>query len=210
MKVDYIVMRHSASGAPHMLAKAVSPAVINAGDGSHEHPTQGLLDMFTIRRNKGKIKGLNVTIIGDIMHSRVARSNIFGLIKLGANVTVCGPKTLIPVEVEKMGVRVTYDLAEAVKGADVLNVLRIQLERQKKGLFPSVREYARRFGINRHTLDKYAKKGLLIMHPGPINRGIELSQDVADGPYSVILDQVTNGVAVRMAVLFLLSRKKAK
>lgn len=208
MKVDYIVMRHSSPGAPHMLAGILSPAVINAGDGSHEHPTQGLLDIFTIRRSKGKIEGLNVSIIGDIAHSRVARSNIFGLNKLGANVTVCGPKTLMPAEIEKMGVKVTHDLTEAVKDADVLNILRLQLERQNKGLFPSIREYAKRFGINKEVLDKYAKKDVLIMHPGPINRGIELSQDVADGPYSMILEQVTNGIAVRMAVLFLLSRKK--
>lgn len=208
MKVDYIIMRHSASGAPHMLAKAVSPAVINAGDGLHEHPTQALLDMFTIRQKKGKIQGLNVSIIGDISHSRVARSNIWGLTKLGASVTVCGPKTLIPAEIEKMGVKVTYDLREAAGKADVLNILRIQLERQKKGLFPSIREYARMFGVNRAFLEKYAKKDTLIMHPGPINRGIELSQDVADGPYSVILDQVTNGIAVRMAILFLLGKRK--
>ena len=210
MKVDYIVMRHSCPGAPNMLAKAISPAVINAGDGSHEHPTQALLDMFTIQQKLKKIKGLNVSIIGDISHSRVARSNIWGLTKLGAKVTVCGPKTLMPVEIEKMGVKVTYDLEEAIKDADVLNILRIQLERQKKSLFPSIREYVKKFGINKDVLEKYAKKNILIMHPGPINRGIELSQDVADGPYSVILDQVTNGVAVRMAVLFLLSRKAGK
>ncbi|MCQ9207071.1 MAG: aspartate carbamoyltransferase catalytic subunit [Omnitrophica bacterium] len=210
MKVDYIVIRHASSGAPYILSRTVSPAVINAGDGAHEHPTQALLDMFTMRRKKGKIAGLNVVIIGDIMHSRVARSNIFGLTKLGANVTVCGPKTLMPVEVEKLGVKVTYNLAEALKDADVLNVLRIQNERQEKGLFPSIREYVRRFGINREILDKYAKKDVLIMHPGPVNQGVELSQDVADGLYSVILDQVTNGIAVRMAVLFLLSHKKAK
>ena len=210
MKVDYIVMRHGSPGAPHILSKAVSPAVINAGDGAHEHPTQALLDMFTMRQKKGKIAGLNVVIIGDIRHSRVARSNIFGLTKLGANVTVCGPKTLMPVEIEKLGVKVTYDIAEALKDADVLNILRIQNERQEKGLFPSIREYVRRFGIGREILDKYAKKDVLIMHPGPINRGVELSQDVADGPYSVILDQVTNGIAVRMAVLFLLSHKKVR
>lgn len=207
MKVDYIVMRHASSGAPYMLAKAVSPAVINAGDGAHEHPTQALLDIFTIRQKIGKIEDLNVSIIGDIAHSRVARSNIIGLTKLGANVTVCGPKTLIPVEIEKLGVKVTHDLAMAVKDTDVLNILRIQLERQKKGLFPSIREYAKRFGIRKDILDKYAKKNVLIMHPGPINRGVEISQDIADGPYSVILDQVTNGIAVRMAVLYLLSQR---
>jgi len=210
MKVDYIVMRHSSCGASHILSKTVSPAVINAGDGAHEHPTQGLLDMFTMKEKKGRIEGLNVTIIGDIAHSRVARSNIFGLTKLGANVTVCGPKTLMPVEIEKMGVKVTHNLEKALKGADVLNILRIQLERQKTGLFPSIREYVKRFGINKEVLDRFAKKDILIMHPGPINRGVELSQDVADGPYSVILDQVTNGIAVRMAVLFLLSRKRSQ
>ena len=207
MKVDYIVMRHRSSGAPYILSKTISPAVINAGDGAHEHPTQALLDIFTIRRKIGRIEGLNVSIIGDIAHSRVARSNILGLTKLGANVTVCGPKTLIPVEVEKLGVKVTYDLADAVKGANVLNVLRIQLERQNRGLFPSIREYVRRFGVTKEVLDKYANKDILIMHPGPINRGVELSQAVADGPYSLILDQVTNGIAVRMAVLYLLSQR---
>lgn len=210
MKVDYIVMRHSSAGAPHMLARVISPAVINAGDGCHEHPSQALLDMFTIRQKIGRIKDLNISIIGDISHSRVARSNIWGLTKLGAKVTLCGPKTLIPVEIERMGVRVTYDLKQALKDADVLNILRIQLERQQKGLFPSIREYARRFGISRDVLKKYAKDAILIMHPGPINRGVELSQDVADGPYSVILDQVTNGIAVRMAVLFLLAQRKSE
>ncbi len=210
MKVDYIIMRHAKAGAPHMLAKTVSPAVINAGDGSHEHPTQALLDAFTIRQKAGKIEGLNVSIIGDIAHSRVARSNIWALTKLGANVTVCGPKTLIPAMVEKMGVKVTYELKEALKNADALNILRIQLERQQRGLFPSIREYAKEFGVNKEVLKKHAKKDVIIMHPGPINRGIELSQDVADGPYSVILQQVTNGIAVRMAVLFLLSRGKTK
>lgn len=204
MKVDIIVMRHSSSGAPHMLARAVRSSVINAGDGSHEHPTQALLDIYTIREKKGKIEGLNVSIIGDIAHSRVARSNIWGLKKLGANVTVCGPSTLMPKEVEKLGVRVTNKLKEAIENADVLNILRVQLERQNENLFPSVREYAIEFGIDSDKL-KHAKKDVLIMHPGPINRGIELTPDVADGPYSVILDQVTNGIAVRMAVLYLVS-----
>ncbi len=204
MKVDIIVMRHSSSGAPHMLAKAVKSSVVNAGDGSHEHPTQALLDMFTIREKKGKIEGLNVSIIGDIAHSRVARSNIWGLKRLGANVTVCGPSTLMPKEVEKLGVRVTNKLKEAIEDTDVLNVLRVQLERQNENLFPSVREYAIEFGIDSDKL-RHAKKDVLIMHPGPINRGIELTPDVADGPYSVILDQVTNGIAVRMAVLYLVS-----
>lgn len=205
MKIDMIVMRHSASGAPHILAKAVSANIINAGDGAHEHPTQALLDLFTIIDKKGKVEGLNVSIIGDILHSRVARSNIWGLTKLGAKVTVCGPKTLIPPEIERMGVKVTYDINEAIKNADVLNILRIQLERQSQGLFPSLREYAIKFGIDREKL-KSAPKDILVMHPGPINRGIELTPDVADGPYSVILDQVTNGVAVRMAVLYLISQ----
>jgi len=208
MKVDMIVLRHSLSGAPHILSKAVNASVLNAGDGWHEHPTQALLDLFTIREKKGKIAGLNVTIIGDIAHSRVARSNIWGLSKLGAHVTVCGPKTLIPVEIEKMGVNISYDLATALKDADVINVLRIQLERQKKGLFPTIREYIQKYGITQDILNKYAKKDLLILHPGPVNRGIEITQEVADGQSSVILEQVTNGVAVRMAAMFLLSQYK--
>ncbi|MBU1894913.1 MAG: aspartate carbamoyltransferase, partial [Candidatus Omnitrophica bacterium] len=163
---------------------------------------------FTIKEKKGDIKNLKVSIIGDIAHSRVARSNIWALTKLGAKVTVCGPKTLIPKEIEKMGVAVTYNMQEALKGADVLNVLRIQMERQKKALFPSVREYIRGFGVTKELLGKYAKEDVVIMHPGPINRGIELSQDAADGKYSVILEQVTNGVAVRMAVLFLVNHAK--
>ena len=210
MRVDMIIMRHSSSGAPHLLSKAVSAGVINAGDGSHEHPTQALLDMFTIREKKGRISGLNVSIIGDISHSRVARSNIFGLLKMGAKVTVCGPKTLIPVEIEKLGVKVTYSLEEALKDADVVNVLRLQLERQKAGLFPTIREYVKKYGITKEILKKNAKPDVLIMHPGPVNRGVELSQEVVDGPYSVILEQVTNGVAIRMAVLFLLSQYKGQ
>ncbi len=208
MKIDMIVMRHSCAGAPLYLAKNVKAAVINAGDGMHEHPTQALLDAFTIREKLGKIKGLRVSIIGDIAHSRVARSNIWALTKMGAEVTVCGPKTMMPAQVEKMGVKVTYKLEEALQKADVLNILRIQLERQKTPNFPSIREYIKTFGIRREKLKKYAKKDVLIMHPGPINRGVEISHDVADGEYSVILDQVTNGVAVRMAVLYLLSQKK--
>lgn len=207
MNVDVVILRHSMPGAPHLLAKAIEPSVINAGDGAHEHPTQGLLDLFTIREKRGFVKGLKVSIIGDIAHSRVARSNIWGLKKMGAEVTVCGPSTLMPVEVEKMGIYVTNNLDEAIEGADVLNVLRIQLERQKKGLFPSIREYIKLFGVNRERL-KNAKEDILIMHPGPINRGIELTPDVADGPYSVILEQVTNGIAVRMAVLFLVTGGK--
>ncbi|MFH1797977.1 MAG: aspartate carbamoyltransferase catalytic subunit [Candidatus Omnitrophota bacterium] len=208
MKIDMIIIRHSCAGAAHFLSKCVNASVINAGDGAHEHPTQALLDTFTIRDRLGKIKGLNVSIIGDIAHSRVARSNIWALTKLGANVCVCGPKTLIPKEIEKMGVVVTYDIKKALKNADVLNILRIQLERQKNAFFPSIREYVSEYGITKEALCKYAKKDVLIMHPGPINRGIELSQDVADGDFSVILEQVTNGVAVRMAVLFLLGRIK--
>lgn len=209
MKVDVIIMRHSMPGAPHFLARVVSPSLINAGDGAHEHPTQGLLDLFTIREKKGKIKGLKVVIIGDIAHSRVARSNIWGLIKLGAEVAVVGPTTLIPLEIERMGVKVYYRVEEAIRKADVINVLRIQLERQKTGLFPSLREYRQIFGINRERL-KVARPDLLIMHPGPINRGIEIDPDVADGPYSVILDQVTNGLAVRMAILYLLAGGKGE
>ena len=210
MKVDMIVMRHSCPGAAHFLSKCVEAAVINAGDGPHEHPTQALLDIFTMRETLGKIKGLKVSIIGDIAHSRVARSNIFALKKLGAEVTVCGPKTLMPVQIEKLGVKVTYDLKEALNNADVVNVLRIQLERQGKNLFPSIREYIKYFGITKEALETYAKKDLVIMHPGPINRGIELGSNVADSEFSVILDQVTNGVAVRMAVLFLLSHVKSR
>lgn len=209
MKIDIIIMRHAASGAPHMLARSVKASVINAGDGSHEHPTQGLLDIFTMKEKKGKIKGLKVSIIGDITHSRVARSNIWGLNKLGAEVTVCGPKTLIPLDIEKLGVKVIYNLKEAIENADVVNVLRIQHERQQKGLFPSIREYVNRFGINRDVL-KEAKKDLIIMHPGPINRGVELTPEVADGPHSVILDQVTNGIAVRMAVLYLVANRRGQ
>lgn len=210
MKVDMIVMRHSCPGAPHFLAKCVKASVVNAGDGPHEHPTQALLDVFTMREKLGTVEGLKVSIIGDIAHSRVARSNIFALKKLGAEVTVCGPKTLIPVQIEKLGVKVTYDLKEALKNSDVINVLRIQKERQGKNLFPSIREYVKYFGITKEVLEKYAKKDLLIMHPGPINRGIELSNDVADSDFSVILGQVTNGVAVRMAVLYLLSHVKTR
>ena len=207
MKVDIIVIRHSCSGAPHILAKAVKASVVNAGDGSHEHPTQALLDLFTIKEKRGKIEGLNVSIVGDIAHSRVARSNIWGLTKLGARVTVCGPSTLIPPEIERLGVKITHNLDEAIRNVDVLNVLRMQLERQQAGLFPSIREYQKLFGVDKERL-KNAKPDLLIMHPGPVNRGIELSPDVADGPHSVILEQVTNGIAVRMAVLYLVSGGK--
>ncbi len=204
MQVDMIVVRHQASGAPHFLARSLDCSVINAGDGTHEHPTQGLLDIFTVREHKGKIDGLKVVIVGDIAHSRVAASNIWGFTKLGARVVVCGPRTLLPQGIERLGVEPTSDLDEALDGADVVNVLRIQLERQKSGLFPSIREYSRCFGLTRERL-LAARDDVLVMHPGPINRGVEISQDVADGPFSVILEQVTNGVAVRMAVLYLLS-----
>lgn len=209
MKVDIIIMRHFSSGAPHLLSWSVSPSIINAGDGSHEHPTQGLLDIFTIKEHKKKIAGLNVSIIGDLAHSRVARSNIWGLTKLGAKVTVCGPATLMPVEVEKLGVKVTHDIREAIESADVISLLRIQTERQSQNLLPSIREYAMRFGLDAEKM-KYAKKDALIMHPGPINRGVEITPEVADGPYSVILEQVTNGIAVRMAVLYLVSGVKER
>jgi len=204
MSIDMLVVRHPAAGAPHYLADCLDTRVINAGDGSHEHPTQGLLDVFTVRRRLGGIRGLRVAIIGDIAHSRVARSAIWGFRKLGASVAVCGPTTLMPVEIEKMGVDAHWRVEEAVEGADVVMVLRIQLERQKNALFPSVREYAKVFGVDAAKLSR-AKPEVLVMHPGPMNRGIEIAQDVADGPYSVILQQVTNGVAVRMAVLYLLS-----
>ncbi|MBN1794118.1 MAG: aspartate carbamoyltransferase catalytic subunit [Candidatus Omnitrophica bacterium] len=203
MNVDAIIIRHEAAGAPKILADAIAPAVINAGDGAHEHPTQGLLDLLTIRQKKGRIQGLEVGIVGDILHSRVARSDIWGLTKLGAKVTVCGPPPLIPAGIEEMGVKVTYDLSEIIRRVDVLITLRIQLERQKGSYFPSIREYARFFGIDNEKLQG-AKPDILIMHPGPINRGVELSPDIADGKYSVILEQVANGVAARMAVLYLI------
>ena len=204
MGSDFIVMRHSCPGAPHLLSKRLKSAIINAGDGCHEHPSQGLLDLFTMREHKGKIAGLKVVILGDILHSRVARSNIWGLSKLGANITVVGPKTLIPPHIEKLGVAVCYDLKKGIKDADVINLLRIQLERQRKNFFPSIREYKLLYGLTQERM-KYAKPDVLIMHPGPINRGVEISQEVADGPYSVITEQVTNGVAIRMSILYLLS-----
>ncbi len=203
MGADAIVVRHSMAGAPNLIAENVKASVINAGDGFNEHPTQGLLDIFTMREKKENLKGKRVLIVGDIAHSRVARSNIWGLIKFGAKVTVVGPPTLLPKDIEKMGIKVSTDLDKEIKEADIINVLRIQLERQKKGLFPSLDEYIKFFGINMDRLKK-AKRDIIIMHPGPINRGIELSSDVADGPFNVILDQVTNGVAIRMAMLFLL------
>ena len=203
MKIDMVVMRHAAQGAPHFLTRVIQSNVINAGDGSHEHPTQALLDMYTIREKLGKLEGLHVCIVGDITHSRVALSNIYGLKTMGATVSVCGPKTLIPREIEKLGVNVFHAVDDAIREADVLNVLRIQLERQSRTLFPTIREYHQYFGVTKERLKK-AKKDIVIMHPGPINRDVELSADVADGESSVILQQVLNGVAVRMAVLFLL------
>jgi aspartate carbamoyltransferase catalytic subunit len=204
MNVDLVVARHSASGAPKIISEAIKAGVINAGDGIHEHPTQGLLDIFTMNEKMKRIQGLKVCFIGDILHSRVARSNIWGLTKLGADVTVCGPPTLIPTEIEKLGVSVSYDLDNVLPRMDVLYILRIQLERQEGSFFPSLREYAGEFGITQDRL-KRAKKDVLIMHPGPLNRGIELDNKVADGLHSAILDQVTNGVATRMAILYLIS-----
>ncbi|HBM16997.1 MAG TPA: aspartate carbamoyltransferase [Lentisphaeria bacterium] len=204
LQVDIIVMRHAASGAHQFLAKNLRCGVINAGDGAHEHPTQGLLDIFTIRQKKKKIKGLNISIIGDILHSRVARSNIYALLKLGANVTIAGPPTLLPKQFEQIGVRVCDNLKDAVENADVVNLLRIQHERQRASYFPSIGEYASVYGINRESI-KYVKRDALIMHPGPINRGVELESEFADGDQSVILEQVTNGLAVRMAVLYLVA-----
>jgi aspartate carbamoyltransferase catalytic subunit len=205
MKVDMVVMRHSASGAPHFLSKHIPAAIINAGDGINEHPTQALLDAYSMTEVFGSLKGLRVAIIGDIMHSRVAQSNIYLLSKMGAEVIVCGPPTLIPKYMqEAFGVRVEYNVDEALQWCDVANVLRIQLERQNQVLFSSLREYSLVYGINRERLDKLNKK-VTIMHPGPINRGVELDSDVADGDQSIILQQVENGVAVRMAALYLLS-----
>ena len=203
MGIDLFVIRHGASGSPQFAGQIVKSHVINAGDGTHEHPTQGLLDMLTILENKGKFEGLKVLIVGDITHSRVARSNIWGLSKMGAEVRVCGPSTLLPAEIEKLPVKVFTDLDEALHGADVVNVLRIQLERMDRGFFPSVREYSRLFGINKDRLRK-AKSDVFVLHPGPMNRGVEISPEVADGEFAVITDQVTNGVAVRMAILYLL------
>lgn len=208
MGTDVIIIRHPQSGAPHLLAKHVKASVINAGDGMNEHPTQALLDMFTIREKKGILKGLKVAILGDIYHSRVARSNIWGLTKMGAEVSLAGPATLLPPGIEKTGARVYSTIHEALIDADVVMSLRLQLERQKKALFPSIREYSRFFGLDDNRL-KLAKKDALIMHPGPINRGVELTSQVADHDNSVINEQVTNGVAVRMALLYLLTRRGA-
>jgi aspartate carbamoyltransferase catalytic subunit len=204
MKVDMIVMRHASAGAPHFLARNINASVINAGDGTHEHPTQALLDAFSIREKHGHVDGIKVAIIGDILHSRVALSNIFALQKLGAEVMVCGPNTLLPRHIADLGVKVELDVFKALQWCDVANVLRIQLERQQIKYFPSLREYSLYFGINRKMLDKLDKK-ITIMHPGPINRGVELNSDVADSEHSIILNQVENGVAIRMAILYLLA-----
>ncbi len=206
MGSDVIIIRHPQSGAPHLLSKHVNASVINAGDGMNEHPTQALLDMFTMREKMGSLKGLKVAIMGDIYHSRVARSNIWGLTKMGAEVSIAGPATLLPPGIEKMGARVFSTIQEALIDADVVMSLRLQLERQKKALFPSVREYSRFFGLDEKRL-QMAKKDALIMHPGPVNRGVELTSAVADSDSSVINEQVTNGVAVRMALLYLLTRR---
>ena len=204
MKIDMVVIRHPASGAARFLAERIESNVINAGDGMHEHPTQGLLDLLTLRDRFGDLKGRRVCIVGDVLHSRVARSNIWGLRKLGAEVAVCGPRSLLPNAIEEMGVTVFQRIEEAIEWAEALNILRLQLERMEAGYIPSQREYNRVFGVTRERLER-APRDLLILHPGPMNRGVEIDSDVADGPHSVILDQVTNGVAIRMAVLYLLS-----
>jgi aspartate carbamoyltransferase catalytic subunit len=203
MGIDAMVVRHSVPGAPHLLSQHLNVGVINAGDGAHEHPTQGLLDIFTIRRIKGRLEGLTVALVGDIAHSRVARSNIHGLLKLGAKVIVCGPPTLVPQSITRLGVEVSFRLNDILPRCDVINMLRIQFERQRNGLFPSVHEYAHLFGMDSDRL-KLAKPDILLLAPGPINRGVEITPEVADGPHSAILQQVTNGLAVRMAVLDLL------
>lgn len=207
MRIDMVVIRHGSSGAAQFLADRIESNVINAGDGTHEHPTQGLLDLLTLRDNFGKLDGLRVCIVGDVLHSRVARSNIWGLQKMGAEVAVCGPRSLLPNGIEEFGVRVFDRIEPAIEWAQALNVLRLQLERMTSGYIPSSREYNRVFGISRERLDR-AKRDILILHPGPMNRGVEIDSDVADGPHSVILNQVTNGVAVRMAVLYLLAGGK--
>jgi aspartate carbamoyltransferase catalytic subunit len=204
MRIDMVVIRHGASGAAQFLAERIESNVINAGDGTHEHPTQGLLDLLTLRDHFGRLDGLKVCICGDVLHSRVARSNIWGLQKMGAEVAVCGPRSLLPVAIDEFGVRVFPRVEEAIEWADALNILRLQLERMQGGYIPSLREYNRVFGISRERLER-APRDVLILHPGPMNRGVEIDSDVADGPHSVILNQVTNGVAIRMAVLYLLA-----
>ena len=208
MGIDLMVVRHSSPGAPHLLAQHLDCGVISAGDGAHEHPTQGLLDVFTIRQLRGRVEGLTVGLVGDIAHSRVARSNIYALTKLGAKVIVCGPPTLVPPSIAELGVEVTHRLDAILPRCDVINMLRIQFERQRSGLFPSIAEYARLFGMDRPRLQR-AKSDLLLLAPGPINRGVEITPEVADGPHSAILRQVTNGLAVRMAILYLLSGQPA-
>ncbi|WP_428897915.1 aspartate carbamoyltransferase catalytic subunit [Parelusimicrobium proximum] len=202
LKIDIFVIRHNMAGAPNVLAKAVNSSVINAGDGGHEHPTQALLDIYTLREKAGSVKGMHVVIVGDVAHSRVARSNIWGLTKLGAKVTLCAPELILPKYAEEFGVNVTSDIDAALKDADAVNVLRMQFERDRGDAFPTPNEYFRTYGITEDRLKK-AKKDIIVMHPGPMNRGLEISSEVADGPNSVILDQVTNGIAVRMAVLYL-------
>ncbi len=209
MKIDMVVVRHKSAGTPYFLTQCLNSNIINAGDGAHEHPTQGLLDMFTIRQKYGSLKGLRVLLVGDIKHSRVARSNIWGFKTLGANVAICGPSTLLPYEAERFGVDVYTNLDEALEGVDVVNILRIQLERQQSGMFPSQREYTHLFGLSSERL-KRLNKNYTIMHPGPINRGVEITSEIADSESSVVLEQVTNGQAVRMAVLYLLSGKKGE
>lgn len=204
MKPNLLILRHPASGAPHFLSRFVSCPIINAGDGSNEHPSQGLLDLYTVHKAKGKVKGLKIAIIGDILHSRVVRSNLHSLGRMGAGLWLCGPSTLVPKEMERTGARVTYDIREAVTDADVVMMLRIQLERQKTAYFPSLREYSARFGLNREIFS-LAKEDAVILHPGPVNRGVELSDDLADSAQSRILNQVESGVAVRMALLYLLA-----
>jgi aspartate carbamoyltransferase catalytic subunit len=206
MGTDVMILRHPMSGAPHLMAKNVKAAVINAGDGVNEHPTQALLDMYTMRERLGGLKGLRVAIVGDVTHSRVARSNVYGLTKMGASVVLAGPATLMPPRIDELGVEVTDRVDDAVRGADVVMGLRIQMERQKKGLFPSVREYHKYFGLTEERV-ALAKRGALVMHPGPVNRGVEISTAAADSPQSTIDEQVTNGVAVRMALLFMLTRQ---
>jgi len=208
MGLDCIIIRHGMTGAPHLAANNCQAAVINAGDGCNEHPTQGLLDIFTMIDKRKTVKGKKVLIVGDIAHSRVARSNIWGLKKLGAEIVVIGPPTLIPKGIEEMGVKVSYKLDDEIRDADFINVLRIQKERMEKGFFPSIEEYAELYGLNADRMKK-AKKDVVVMHPGPINRGVEITSEVADGPFNVILDQVTNGVAVRTAILFLLLSGKS-
>jgi len=207
LNADFIVIRHNASGAPHFLSRVINSSIINAGDGAHEHPTQALLDAFTIREHKGRIEGLKVTILGDILYSRVARSDIWALTKLGAQVTLCGPSTLVPRTFERMGCRVTHDVDEAIRDADIINLLRIKHERQRKTMFPSLNEYSSMFGLNEERLAR-TKPEALIMHPGPINRGVEIDSNIADCKRSLVLEQVTNGLAVRMAVLFLVNGGK--